>query len=57
MIFLTETKYKIRCIYVRFRCKREEWGKKWMEIMSIKRGGGGPTSNGKFHFKFPFCFS
>ena len=28
--------------------------KKMMEIMSIK---GGPTLNGKFHFKFPFCFS
>ena len=27
-----------------------------MEIISIK-GGGGPTLNGKSHFKFPFCFS
>ena len=36
----------------------KKWGKKWMEIMSIKgvRGGGGGL-NGKFHFKFPFCFS
>ena len=51
VIFLTETKCKIRIIYVRFNCKRKKWGKKWMEIMSIKRG------NGKFHLKFPFCFS
>ena len=24
--------------------------------MSFKGGGGGQTLNGKFHFKFPFCF-
>ena len=36
--------------------KENKWGKKCLEIMSIK-GGGGPTLNGKFHFKFPFCFS
>ena len=29
-----------------------EWGKKWMEICAIE-GGGGPTPNGKCHFKFP----
>ena len=33
--------------------KEKKWGKKWMEIMSIK-GGRGLTLNGKFHFKFPF---
>ena len=55
MIFLTETKWKIRFIYIRFNCKRKKVGLKWMEIMSIK-GGRGPTFNGKFHFKFPFCF-
>ena len=27
-----------------------------MEIMTIK-GGGSRTLNGKFHFKFPFCFA
>ena len=31
----------------------KEWGKKCLEIMSIK-GGGGPTPNGKIHLKFPF---
>ena len=50
-----ETKCKIRFICVRFNCKRKMWGEKWMEIMSIK--GGGPTHEGKIHFKFPFCFS
>ena len=40
-MFLTETKRKIRFIYVRFNCKRKKSGvKKWMEIMSIKGGGG-----------------
>ena len=34
--------------------KEKKWSKKWMEIMSIKRGG--PTLNEKFHFQFPFCF-
>ena len=53
MIFLTETKCKIRFIYVRFNCKRKKVDKKWLEIMSIKRGGGGgPTLNGNFHFVF-----
>ena len=33
--------------------EEKKWGKKWMEIMSIK-GGRGLTLNGKFHFKFPF---
>ena len=37
------------------KCKIRWVGKKWMEIMSIK-GGGSPTLNGKFHFKFPFLF-
>ena len=43
IIFLTETKCKIRFIYVRFDCKRKKWGGgggEWMEIMSLKRGGG-----------------
>ena len=39
MTFLTETKCKIRCIYVRFNGKKKKWGKKWMEIMSIKESG------------------
>ena len=30
VIFLTETKCKIRLIYVRFNCKRKKWGKKWV---------------------------
>ena len=40
MIFLTETKCKIRFIYVGFNCKRQKWGKKCLEIMTIKGGGG-----------------
>ena len=36
-----------------FYTKKCFLGKKLMEIMSIK---GGPTLNGKFHFKFPFVF-
>ena len=28
MIFLTDTKCKIRFIYVGFNCKRKKWGKK-----------------------------
>ena len=39
MIFLTETKCKIRFIYVGFNCKRKKWGKKCLEIMSIEGGG------------------
>ena len=54
MIFLTETKCKIRLIYVRFNCKRKKWGKKWMEILSIK--GGGLMLDGKFYFKLHFVF-
>ena len=38
-IFLTETKCKIRLIYVGFNCKRKKWGKKCLEIMTIKGGG------------------
>ena len=34
--FLTETKCKIRFIYVGFNCKRKKWDKK----MSGKEGGG-----------------
>ena len=56
MIFL---KFKIRFIYVGVKCKRKKWGKKCLEIMSIKGGGGGegqggPKPNGKNHLKFPF---
>ena len=40
MIFLTEAKCKIRFIYVGFNCKRKKWGKKCLEIMTIKGGGG-----------------
>ena len=54
MIFLTETKCKIRFIYVGFNCKRQKWGKKCLEIMTIKGGAGGLTPNGKKHLKFPF---
>ena len=54
MIFLTGTKCKIHFIYVGFNCKRKKWGKKCLEIMSIKGGRGGPTPNGKIHLKFPF---
>ena len=32
MIFLIDTKCKIRFIYVRFNCKRKKWGKKCLEI-------------------------
>ena len=54
VIFLTETKCKIRFIYVGVNCKRKKSGvKKCLEIMSIK-GGGVPTPNGKIHLKFPF---
>ena len=58
MIFLTETKCKIRFIYVGFNCKRQKWGKKCLEIMTIKggSGAGGLTPNGKtilnFHFDY-----
>ena len=41
VIFFTETKCKIRFIYVGFNCKRQKWGKKCLEIMTIKGGGGG----------------
>ena len=35
--------------------KEKKWGKKCLEIMSIKGGGvEGPTPNGKIHLKFPF---
>ena len=44
--FLTETKCKIRLIYVRLKCKRKK-----------NEGGRCLTLNGKFHFKFPFYFS
>ena len=55
MIFLTETKCKIRFIYVGFNCKRKKWGKKCLEIMTIKGGRAvGLTPNGKKHLKFPF---
>ena len=58
MIFLTETKCKIRFIYVGFNCKRQKRGKKCLEIMTIKggSGAGGLTPNGKtilnFHFNY-----
>ena len=43
MIFLTETKCKIRFIYVGFNCKRKKSGvKKCLEIMTIR--GGGPDA-------------
>ena len=40
MIFLTETKCKIRFIYVGFNCKRKKVGEKCLEICAIKGGGG-----------------
>ena len=46
---------KIRYIYV--KKKRTKWGKKWMEISAIKRGGLGPTLNGKCHKNFPYLFN
>ena len=55
VIFLTETKCKIRFIYVGVICKRKKGGKKGLEIMTIKGGGALVlTPNGKNHFKFPF---
>ena len=47
---------KIRFICVRFNCKRKMWGEK-MDGNYVHQGGGGPTHEGKIHFKFPFCFS
>ena len=38
---MTETKCKIRFIYVGFKCKRKKWGKKYLNIMTIKWEGGG----------------
>ena len=57
MIFLTETKYKIRFIYVGFNCKRKKWGKKMSGNYDHKGGGGGGggvDANGENHLKFPF---
>ena len=57
VIFLTETKCKIRFIDVGFNCKRKKWGKKRDGNHVHSKGReGGPTLNGKFHFKFQFCF-
>ena len=51
MIFLTETKCKIRFIYVGVNCKRKKWGKKMSGNYDHQ---GGPTPNGENHLKFPF---
>ena len=51
MTFLTETKCKIRFIYVRFNCKsvvKNVWK------LCPLGGTGGPTLNRKIHLKFPF---
>ena len=45
MIYLIETKCKIRFIYVAF-----------LQMKKVTLRGGGSTPNGKCHFKFPFCF-
>ena len=34
--------------------KEKKWGKKCLEIMTIKGGGGVPTPYGKNYLKFPF---
>ena len=53
MIFLTETKCKIRFIYVGFNCKRKKVG--WKNVWKfVPLRGGGSTPNGKNHLKFPF---
>ena len=38
VIFLTETKCKIRFIHLGFNCKRKKWDK-CLEIITIKGGG------------------
>ena len=40
-MFFTETKCKIRFIYVGVNCERKKRGKKCLEIMTIRRGEGG----------------
>ena len=50
-IFFTETKCKIRFVYVRFNCKRKKWGKKWMEICAIE-GGSDAMANAILKFQF-----
>ena len=56
-LYLTETKCKIRFIYVGFNCKRKKSGvKKCLEICAIKGGGAGPLMANailNFHFDFP----
>ena len=54
MILLTETKCKIRFIYVRFNFKRRKWGKKLMEISAIK--GGGFDAEWQMSLKISFLF-
>ena len=36
MIFLTDTKCKLRFLYVRFNCKIKKVDKKWVEKGAIK---------------------
>ena len=58
MIFLIDTKCKIRFIYVRFNCKRKKGGyRNGWKLCPLGGGGGRPTLNGKFHFKYQYCFS
>ena len=40
MVFLTEMKRILHLVYVGVNCKRKKWGKKCLEIMLIKLGGG-----------------
>ena len=56
VIFLTETKCKIRFIYVGFNNKRKKSGvKKNLEICAIKGGGVGPLmANAILNFHFDF---
>ena len=48
--------YKIYSKIQKNNDKRQKWGKKCLEIMTIKggSGAGGLTPNGKNHLKFPF---
>ena len=46
-IFFTETKCKIRFVYVRFNCKRKKWGKK-MDGNCVHLEEGGEGSNAQW---------
>ena len=58
MIFSTKTKCKIRFIYVGVNCKRKKWGKKCLEIKTIRREEGGGVrrlmekTSLNFHFDY-----